>query len=174
MSVIDLHMLERLAKTTSPRGLNKMARMHSRDKGKSRSYKPTGRPNPEWVQYKPKEIEALIVKLAKEGRTPSNIGSYLRDHYGIPDVKATLNKSITNVLKEKELLTEIPEDVMSLLKKEVFLRKHLEHNHKDEGAKRGLILTQSKTKRLVKYYRGTGRLPQDWKYDPKQISLLID
>lgn len=151
-----------------------MARMHSRDKGKSKSYKPVGRPIPEWVDKKPKEIEMLIVKLAKQGESASKIGAHLRDSYGIPDVKPILGKSITKVLKEKELEPEIPDDVMSLLKKEVMLRKHLEHNNKDEGAKRGLILTQSKTKRLVKYYRENGRLPQNWKYDPKQIALLID
>lgn len=151
-----------------------MARMHSRDKGKSRSYKPIGRPVPTWVDFKPKEIEMLIVKLAKQGETASSIGTHLRDNYGIPDVKPILNKSISHVLSEKGLLPEIPYDVMSLLKKEVLLRKHLETNRKDEGAKRGLILTQSKTKRLVKYYRSNGRLPQNWKYDPKQIALLID
>jgi len=151
-----------------------MARMHSRDKGKSRSRKPVERNVPEWVNYKPKEVEMLIVKLSKEGKSPSEIGMHLRDQYGVPDVKAMLGKTISNVLKDKELLPEVPEDLMNLLKKEVFLRKHLEGNHKDEGAKRGLILTQSKTKRLVKYYRSTGRLPQNWKYDPKQIALLID
>lgn len=151
-----------------------MARMHSRDKGKSKSYKPIDRNVPAWVNFKPKEIEMLIVKLAKQGESASKIGAHLRDNYGIPDVKPILEKSITEVLKEKEMLPEIPDDVMSLLKKEVILRKHLEKNKKDEGAKRGLILTQSKTKRLVKYYRSNGRLPQNWKYDPKQIALLID
>ncbi|MBW3020888.1 30S ribosomal protein S15 [Candidatus Woesearchaeota archaeon] len=151
-----------------------MARMHSRDKGKSRSYKPIVKTVPEWVEFKPKEVEMLIVKLAKQGKDPSQIGAFLRDHHGIPDVKTMLKKSITQVLAEKDLLSDIPEDLMNLLKKEVMVRKHLERNHKDEGAKRGLILTQSKTKRLVKYYRSSGRLPQDWKYDPKQIALLIE
>ncbi len=151
-----------------------MARMHSRDKGKSKSYKPIDKKIGPWMKYKPKEIEMLISKLAKAGNTSSEIGLHLRDQYGIPDVKAILNKGITQVLKEKDLLPEIPEDVMELLKKEAFLNKHLEKNHKDEGAKRGLILTQSKTKRLVKYYRRTGKLPVDWKYDPKKIALLVE
>ncbi len=151
-----------------------MARMHSRKHGKSKSYKPIDKKIGSWMTYKAKEIELIITKLAKTGETASAIGLHLRDQYGIPDVKTAIKKSITQVLKEKELQPEIPEDVMALLKKEVFVKKHLEKNHKDEGAKRGLILTQSKTKRLVKYYKNKGRLPVDWKYDPKRIALLIE
>jgi len=151
-----------------------MGRMHTGSKGKARSYKPLDMKVESWMKYKPKEIELLIVKFAKEGKGASQIGLELRDHYGIPDVKTVLKKTISEVLKDKDLLPEIPEDLMALLKKEIFLRKHLEKNHKDEGAKRGLILTRSKSKRLVKYYRTTGRLPQDWKYDPSRIALLIE
>lgn len=151
-----------------------MARMHSRDKGKSKSHKPEGRPVGKWFTLKPAEVETLIVKHAKAGKVPSEIGMYLRDQNGIADVKAAIGKTISQVLEEKELLSEIPEDLMALLKKEVLLRKHIEKNKKDEGSKRGLILTMSKTKRLIKYYKNTGRLSADWKYDSKQIALLVE
>ena len=40
-----------------------MARMHSRDKGKSRSTKPSSKTVPSWLMYKPKEIEnARIIR----------------------------------------------------------------------------------------------------------------
>ncbi|MFH1642240.1 MAG: 30S ribosomal protein S15 [Nanoarchaeota archaeon] len=151
-----------------------MARMHSRRKGKSGSTKPVKKTVPVWSRFKPKEIELLIVKLAKEEKTPSQIGIALRDSYGIPDVRLVLKKRITDILKEKKLLTEIPEDLMALIKKVVELRKHLEGNHKDETAQRGLILTESKIKRLVKYYKRTGKLASEWKFDREKAALFTE
>jgi small subunit ribosomal protein S15 len=151
-----------------------MARMYSRKKGKSRSYKPVEKKIGSWMTYKPKEVELLVIKLAKGNQSPSQIGLHLRDHYGIPDVKTITEKSISEILKEKKLLAEIPEDVMALLKKEVFLNKHVEKNIHDESAIRGRLITQSKIRKLVKYYKNTGRLPIEWKYNPKEIALLIE
>ena len=151
-----------------------MARMHSRDKGKSGSTKPTKKTSPSWSQYKPKEIELLIVKYAKEGKAPSQIGMFLRDEYGIPDVKIVTGKSITKILSEKKLMGELPEDLLSLIRKAILIRKHLEENHKDQPGKRGLRLTESKIMRLAKYYKKSGRLPTTWKYDPEKVKLTID
>src|SRR4030042_76186 len=148
-----------------------MSRMHSGARGKSRSTKPSKKVVPSWVKYKPKEIEFLIVKFAKEGKSPSQIGIYLRDEYGIPDVKTINKKSITEILKDKNLLKEVPEDLMALIRKAVLIRKHIGDNKGDMSALRGLILTESKIKRLTKYYRRTGRLPLNWKYDPEKIKL---
>jgi len=151
-----------------------MARMHSRKKGKAGSKKPLRRVLPTWVRYKAKEAELLIVKLAKEGKTPSQIGMALRDTYGIPDVKLITKKSITDILKEKKLQAEIPEDLMALIKKNVLILKHMEKNKMDETAKSGKLLTESKIKRLVKYYKRVGRLSSKWKYDPKKASLYME
>ncbi len=151
-----------------------MARMHSRRKGKAGSTKPAKKNAPIWLRYKPKEIELLIVKLSKEGKSPSHIGLILRDTYGIPDVTLILKKSITDILAEKKLLPEIPEDLRALIRKVVDIRKHLESNHKDETAKRGLILSESKIKRLVKYYKRTRKLSSDWKYDPEKAALFTE
>ncbi len=151
-----------------------MARMHSRKRGKSGSKKPSKKVKPRWLRYKPKEIELLIVKVAKEGKTPSQIGLVLRDTYGIPDIKAAADTSVTKILKEKGLLSKIPEDLMALIRKSIRLTKHLESNKQDKTVLRGLQLTQSKIKRLVKYYKRTGRIPLDWKYDPKSVSLYVE
>ncbi len=150
-----------------------MARMHSRKKGKSSSKKPLQKKKYPWLRYDAKEIEELIVKLAKENNPPSKIGLILRDSYGIPCVKDIIGKSITKVLQENNLLPEIPEDLQALIVKEVKILKHLEKNKKDTTAKRGLQLTESKIHRLVKYYKRTGRLPQDWKYDINIAKLLV-
>lgn len=149
-----------------------MARMHSRNKGVSGSTRPLKEKKATWVTYEPSEVEQLIVKLAKAGESQSKIGIILRDKYGIPDVRKILNKRLKDILEEHKLTHEIPEDLMNLIKREITLIKHLESNKKDLGAKRGLLLTESKIKRLSKYYKKSGVLPKDWKYDREQAKLI--
>ena len=42
---------------------------------------------PEWVTYSNEEIEEMILKFNREGKSTSEIGIILRDQYGIPKVK---------------------------------------------------------------------------------------
>ena len=151
-----------------------MARMYSGRKGKAGSTKPSKATKLSWIRYKPNEIELLIAKMAKEGKTSSQIGLFLRDVYGIPNIKQVIGKNVTTILKEKNLLSKIPEDLMALIKKSIELRKHLESNKHDMPAKRGLELTESKIRKLVKYYKKTKKLEKDWKYDQDKIRLLIE
>ncbi len=150
-----------------------MARMYSRRKGKSGSVRPSAPQKPAWVPIKAKEIEMLVVKLAKEGKRPSSIGTLLRDAYGVPSVRLTTKKRVHGILKEKSLLPEIPEDLMAMMRRSILIRKHMAENKKDMTAKRGLQLTESKIYRLAKYYKRVGRLPADWKYDPEKIKLTV-
>jgi small subunit ribosomal protein S15 len=150
-----------------------MARMYSRKKGKSGSTKPIKKAA-SWVRYKEKEIEKLIVKLAKTGKTPSEIGISLRDSYGLNSVKALLHSKIETILKRNNLQKEIPSDLMALIKKLIAVRKHYEKNKHDMTAKRGLELTNSKVMRLVKYYKKSGRLPKDWKFDPERLKMYVE
>ncbi|MBW2981845.1 30S ribosomal protein S15 [Candidatus Woesearchaeota archaeon] len=151
-----------------------MARMYSRKKGKASSKKPIRKTAPSWVRYKSKEIEMLIVKLAREGNSPSKIGLILRDSYGIPLSKQITGKKITKILEEKSLLQKLPEDLLALIKRSIAIRKHLEKNAKDETAVRGLTLTENKIKALAAYYKKTKRLPVDWKYEPNKIRLYLE
>jgi len=151
-----------------------MARMYSGRKGKSGSTKPSKITRLSWVRYKPNEIELLIAKLAKEGKTSSQIGLFLRDVYGIPNIKQVIGKNVTTILKEKNILSKIPEDLMALIKRSITLKKHLESNKHDVPAKRGLELTESKIRKLVKYYKKTKKLEKDWKYDPDKIKIFIE
>ena len=148
-----------------------MARMHSRAKGKSGSSKPVKKVVPGWLKYTAKEVELLVVKYAKEEMKTSLIGLHLRDQYGIPSVKTVTGKSISQILKEKKLEPELPEDLMALIRKSVLLTKHLEMNKKDYSSKRGLQLTNSKIRRLVKHYKATKKLPLDWSYDPERFKM---
>ena len=151
-----------------------MARMHSHARGTSKSTKPSNPTKPSWLSQSAKETELLVVKTSKDGKTPSQVGLYLRDQYGIPSVKLVTGKSVSAILKEKELQTEIPEDVMALITKVVKIKKHMDVNKKDMTSIRGLRLAESKINRLVKYYKDTGRLPQNWSYDPDRIKLYVD
>lgn len=144
--------------------------MHSRKHGKHGSHKPEKR-RPAWLMYEPVEIEKLIVKLAKEGKTNSEIGLTLRDQYGVPDVRS-LGMRVSTIA-EKEVRKEVPDDIYNLIKKAVQLHKHLAANHHDAKATHGLELLESKIRRLGKYYARTGKLPGDWKYSIDKARLLV-
>ncbi len=138
--------------------------MYSRKKGKSGSTRPISKKAPQWFKYTHEEVEDLIIKLVKEGASPSKIGLILRDQYGIPLVKPILEKTITEVLSSAGMEPKIPEDLESLLKKAEKLKRHLEKNRSDYLNKRALTLIESKIHNLSKYYKRKGALPQEWKY----------
>jgi small subunit ribosomal protein S15 len=150
-----------------------MSRKYSSAKGKAGSKKPIKKAVPSWNRYGAKEAEMLILKLHKEGQTPSQIGLHLRDVYGVPDVKVLCNKSITSILADKKVLNPMPEDLMALIKKLVMIKKHLDENKQDKVALRGLQITESKIQGLIKYYKRTGRLAKDWTYDVSKAKLYI-
>ena len=142
-----------------------MARIHARTKGKSSSLKPDV-VDVSFVTVKAKEIEKLIIQFAKEDDMPaSQIGLTLRDTYGVPSVKVMCGKSISQILKENDMQKVVPEDLQALVNKVQSLKKHLNNNSRDTHNKRSLILTESKIRRLVKYYKKVGRIPQNWRYD---------
>ena len=151
-----------------------MARMYSRNKGKSGSSKPLVDKKLTWMSYKKKEVEMLVAKLAKEGKTSSQIGLFLRDTYGIPDVKKITGESITQIMERRELTPVLPEDLLALMRKSVAVQKHFESNKKDMSSKRGVQLTDSKIRRLIKYYMKIGKLPADFKYDPSNLRRYIE
>ena len=146
--------------------------MHSRKKGKHGSKKPLQKIAP-WVTYSPKEVEEIVLKLSRQGMQSAKIGLVLRDQYGIPSVKAVKSKPVTTILKSNKAYPELPEDMLNLLKKAVNLRFHLQKSRKDYTSYRGLELTESKIRRLAKYYIRTKTLPSDWKYDPERAVLLV-
>lgn len=150
-----------------------MARMHARKRGRSGSKRPLIKTAPKWIRYKKNEVEKLVVKLAKEGKSTARIGMILRDEYGIPLVKSVTNKTITQILKENNLASKYPEDLFNLMKKAVNLRVHLSKNKSDYTSKRGLELLESKIRRLGKYYIKRKVLPQDWSYDPEKAKILV-
>ena len=151
-----------------------MARMHSRNRGKHGSKKPAKKTAPSWIRYKGKEVELLISKLAKDGKTNSQIGILLRDTYGIPNVFALCGKSVSAILKDKKLTPEMPEDLTAMFKRYAAIKKHMDTNKHDETAIRGLRLAESKINRLVKYYKRSGRVPETWKFEADRMGFFAE
>lgn len=147
--------------------------MHSRKGGRSGSTRPMRYAAPNWVSYGEQELVDLLVKLSKEGNSPSKIGIILRDQYGIPDLQLITKKKLSQILRENNIKLEIPEDLQNLIKKAISLRKHLEGHKKDISNKHSLLLTESKIRRLVRYYTSAGRLPAGWRYEPDKAKLLV-
>lgn len=149
-----------------------MARIYARKHGKSRSTRPQIPAG--WVEYSGDEVEKLVVKLAKDGLQPAQIGLVLRDQYGIPLVKSATGKTVLKILSENNLAPKIPSDLFNLLKKAVALHAHIERNKKDAHGIHGVELLESKIRRLVKYYVATKKLPQGWRYDANAAKLIVE
>jgi len=150
-----------------------MGRMHSDGKGISSSALPYRRRAPRWLTMSPTSVVELIVKLAKKGLTPSQIGVTLRDQHGIPQVRFLTGRKILRILKKNGCAPQIPEDLYNLIKKAVSVRKHLEKNRKDRDSKFRLILIESRIHRLVRYYRKTKQVTPNWRYDSATASALV-
>ena len=152
-----------------------MARMHARRKGKSGSVHPVDRKkHPDWSALNPREIESHVIELAKNGHSTSEIGMILRDQYAVPDIKLATGKKISKILEGNQLKQEIPEDLRNLIHTALQLKKHLETHKKDLSNKRNLQLTESKIRRLAKYYHSTNSLPKGWKYSLDQAKLMFE
>lgn len=105
-----------------------------------------------------------MVKLSKDGMSPSEIGLKLRDEHGIPLVKPIVGKSMTKVLADNNIKFEMPEDLDMLVKKALGLQKHLKAHNSDHRNVRSLELVEAKIHRLSKYYKNVGKLPKSWRY----------
>ena len=141
-----------------------MGRMHTHRHGKAHSIRPATLRAPSWISLGSKEVEDLVIKYAKDGLTPSQIGIKLRDQHSIPLIKPITKKGVGEILKENELESEMPEDLENIVKKAVGLQKHLKANKGDRRNVRSLELIEAKVHRLSVYYKKIGRIPQTWKY----------
>lgn len=111
-------------------------------KGKSTKKKP------DWMKIEDKDIEAVIVKLAKDGLTSEKIGLKLRDKYGIPTTKVT-GKKINQILKENNLYKDATQS--NLEKKQDLIAQHLEKNKQDKKARRAFTIIRARLTKYKKY-----------------------
>jgi len=151
--------------------------MYARKRGKSSSKRPFSlkvrKTVPEWVEMTAEEVEEKVDDLYDQGLSTSRMGITMRDCYGVPSIALVTGKKITKILKEKNKVGAIPEDLQNLMRKALIIRKHIEENKKDVHNKRVLQLTESKIRRLVKYYRREKVLPEDWKYKPEIAEVIL-
>jgi small subunit ribosomal protein S15 len=83
-------------------------------------------------------------------------------------------KTITKILEENQLLSELPEELLNMIKNAVSLGDHMKKNRKDYTSKHGLFLLESKIRRLIKYYKKAKKLPMDFTYEPERAKLLVE
>jgi len=145
--------------------------MPKKEKGRSHSTRPVSRRPPNWCKYQPEEVEAFVLRLAKEGHSPSKIGTILRDQYAIPLVKPITGKSISDILEAAGMAPSMPEDLANLIKKAQGLAVHIDKNKKDLHNKRSMQVTEARIHKLSRYYKREGVLPKSWKYKAKVASI---
>ena len=141
-----------------------MARIHSHRHGKSHQTRPPSNSTPSWVTTTADEARSVILKLAKEGTSPSRIGQTLRDDYGVPLVKPLVGKSLGRILIEGKAAPKIPQDMQDLIDRAQRVQKHLQVHKSDRKNVHSLELVEAKIYRLSKYYKQKGLLPRDFKY----------
>ena len=120
-----------------------------------------------------REVEDLVVKLAKEGTPPSLIGIILRDQHAVPSINEATGKSVKQIFDANDIKPELPEDLINKIRKAVSLYSHLDRNPKDFGSKRALEVIEAEINKLAKYYKQKGGLPPNWRYDRERAALLV-
>ena len=103
-------------------------------------------------------------KVCKRGLKTSEIGIKLRDQYAIPITKQIVKKSIVQILEERGVKPDMPEDLNNLVTKALGLQKHLKAHKSDRRNVRSLELLEAKVHRLSSYYKKIDRIPKTWKY----------
>lgn len=68
-------------------------------RGIARSARPFKRAPASWVKTSDKEVRDHICKLAKKGLTPSQIGVWLRDSFGVPLVDTITGTKVVRILR---------------------------------------------------------------------------
>jgi small subunit ribosomal protein S15 len=137
------------------------------------SSKPVRDSVPTWIPMLPRQVEAKVIELGKEGRQPAVIGLILRDSYGIPSVHEVTGKKVVQILNEAGITSKLPQDLFNLIQRAIELQEHLAANPRDQHNLRGLELMESRIRGLAKYYRRTGALPATWEYSRGAAKLLV-
>lgn len=151
-----------------------MSRIHSGRKGRSGSHRPYPVARPAWVTIETTEVIDQAVKLAKGGMSSAQVGTVLRDGYGVPSVRAVVGQRMTEILQSHGVKSDLPEDLQALLKRVVHLQRHLQGHPTDHSNQRGLSLMESRIRRLARYYRQRKMLPEKWSYSAAGAVLQVE
>lgn len=137
------------------------------------SSKPVRDAAPKWVPMLPREIEAKVAELARDGKQPAVIGLILRDSYGVPSVQESTGKKVSEIIAAAGAAPKIPQDLLNLVRRAIHLQEHLGANPRDLHNLRGLELMESRIRGLAKYYQAKGDLPATWQYTRDGARLLV-
>jgi len=129
--------------------------------------------NPEWVPLTATEIEDLIVQFTENGLTSAKTGLILRDQYGVPNVRLATGKTVTEIMKEKGVMPDLPEDLSNLMRRAISLNVHVKNHRGDVANLRGLNLIEARIRRLERYYKRMGVLPETWKYSLANAEIML-
>jgi small subunit ribosomal protein S15 len=147
--------------------------MHTKKKGKSSSRKLRMEEAEAKSGLGKEEIEKLIVSYAKSGMPAELIGETLKKKHNVLYIRKETGKRLMQIIKENNLESSLPPDMLQLVKKAVNIREHLSSNKSDVHNRIRLGRIESKIWRLVRYYKKEGVLSRDWKYDPSTAELII-
>ncbi len=151
-----------------------MSRIHSGRKGRSGSDRPFPASKPTWAIPEPDELVDRAVQLARGGLSSAQVGTVLRDTYGVPSVRLATGQRLVPLLAAHGVKPELPEDLTALLRRVVTLQRHLATHPRDESNRRGLSLIESRIRRLVRYYRDRHQLPDGWRYSAAEAALQVE
>ena len=80
----------------------------------------------------------------------------------------------TQTLSRNKIEGTYPEDMMNLMRQALRMIDHLNNNSKDKHNRRQLELTESRIRRIARYYKSNGRLDRDWTYKRDQLRLMVE
>jgi len=89
-------------------------------------------------------------------------------------VRLATGKRLEESLKAQKLTPDVPDDLMSLLRKAVNLDRHIQKNDKDLHNQHALHNIEAKIRRLVNYYQREGRMPSTWRYSLSSAKLIVE
>jgi small subunit ribosomal protein S15 len=114
------------------------------------------------------------LKLSKSGLTSAQVGAQLRDTYGVPAIRAVTGSRMVPLLASHGVKPELPEDLAALIRRVVKLQRHLVEHPFDHSNRRGLALMEARIRRLARYYRTRGILPEGWRFSAAQAALQVE
>ncbi len=103
---------------------------------------------PAWLKLSEKEVEDLVLTLAKQNITTEKIGLILRDQHGIPTTRV-YGKKISQIIKQAGL--EPKSAFYNAEKRVESLKKHIAKNKQDKKAGHAFINASATALKLKKY-----------------------
>lgn len=98
----------------------------------------------DWTKISAKEIEKIILDLARQGTTPEKIGLILRDQHGVPKAKL-LGVKIGKILSKNNI--DSNSESKNISDKIENLKKHSEKNKHDYTAIRKAVMYTARINR---------------------------